>query len=379
MKKYLAAILAIVLVLSLSVPAFADDKNHQTVTIGEDQKAVVENTEEREVIIDDAEDTDKPILNTDVSSSDYIMTHFDDRADLMEETRITETEDAYADLYKYIGLDATFSVYWFEADYLPIDVTITVENLDEYKSYGYLYWKDDKIDNEEWDCELTESDEKQFLRDNWYELKHEFDKVEVADEDLAFDVSKEAEKGTGKKTHTVTLTIESNQPIAIVSPYGLQLAGLDKILWQKHLQPDIPSIAMPPIFIEGTQTAAGPTLLSSDEDVNIVPYKDVAPTLELITEEQWEQFKQGCKELKDQVPKGMTTRYLFYLIEKKGSDIVLRMEDIDTVDKVKCKLYNGSWNEEFCQVIEPGRIGIHADSTGLYAIFTEIQPEPPEA
>lgn len=374
MKKHLAAILAIVLVLSLSVPAFADEKNDTTVTIGKDQKATVENTEEREVIIDDAEDTDKPILNTDVASSDYEMTHFDDRADL-EETRMTETEDAYADLYKYIGLDATFSVYWFEAEVLPIDVTITVENLEEYKSFGYLYWKDDKVDNEEWDCELTESDEKQFLRDNWYELKHEFDKVEVADEDLAFDHSKEAERGTGKKTHTVTLTIESNQPIAIVSPYGLQLAGLDKILWQKHLQPYVPSVEMPPIFIEGTQTAAAPTLLSSDEDVNIVPYKDVAPTLELITEEQWEQFKQGCKELKDQVPEKMTTRYLFYLIEDEPSDIVIRMDDIDTLDKVKVKLYNGTWNEELCKVIEPGRIGIHADGTGLFAVFTEIQTE----
>lgn len=373
MKKHLAAILAIVLVLSLSVPAFADEKNDTTVTIGKDQKATVENTEEREVIIDDAEDTDKPILNTDVASSDYEMTHFDDRADL-EETRMTETEDAYADLYKYIGLDATFSVYWFEAEVLPIDVTITVENLEEYKSFGYLYWKDDTIDGD-WDAELTREDEKQFLRDNWYELKHEFDKVEVADEDLAFDHSKEAERETGKKTHTVTLTIESNQPIAIVSPYGLHLAGLDTLLWQKHHEFHVPSVEMPPIFMQGTQTAAEPTLLSSDEDVNIVPYKDVAPDLELITEEQWEQFKEGCKELKDQVPEKMTTRYLFYLIEDEPSDIVIRMDDIDTLDKVKVKLYNGTWNEELCKVIEPGRIGIHADGTGLFAVFTEIQTE----
>ena len=373
MKKYLAALLAIVLILSLSVPAFAEEKNETTVTIGEDQKATVENTEEREVIIDDAEDTDKPILNTDVASSDYEMTHFDDRAEL-EETRKTETEDAYADLYKYIGRDATFSVYWFESEYLPVDVTITVENLDQYKSFGYLYWKDDTIDGD-WDKELTEEDEKQHLRDNWYELKHEFDKVEVANEDLAFDVSKEANKEGDKKTHTVTLTIETTQPIAIVSPYGLYLAGLDGLLKAKHQEYYYPSVVWPTVIEKGDQTAEKPTVIASDENVNIVPYKDVAPDLELITEEQWAQFKEGCKQLKDQVPKGMTTRYLFYLIEPKPSDIVLRMEDIDTVDKVKCKMFDGSWHEQFCKVPEAGRIAIHADGTGLFAIFTEIETD----
>ena len=227
----------------------------------------------------------------------------------------------------------------------------------------------------DWDSELTKEDEKQHLRDNWYELKHEFDKVELADEDLAFDVGKEADKQGDTKRHTVTLTIESNQPIAIVSPYGLYLAGLDGYLIEKHEQPYAPSVELPPIIIRGDQTSELPSVIASDEDVNIVPYKDVAPDLELITEEQWEQFKEGCKQLKDQVPEKMTTRYLFYLIEDKPSDIVLRMEDIDTVDKIRCKLFDGSWHEQSCKVPEPGRIAIHADNTGLFAVFTEIETE----
>ena len=368
MKKYLAVFMTIALILSLSVPAFADDNADENVIISETEGE----DSDRAVTIKDSDDQDKPILNTDVASSDYEMTHFDDRAELEEETRITETEDAYADLYKYIGRDATFSVYWFESEVLPIDVTITVENLEEYKSYGYLYWKDDVLDSD-WDSELTEEDKNQHLRDNWYEIKHEFDKVEVADEDLAFDLSKESIKeSSDKKTHTVTLTLESNQPIAIVSPYGLYLAGLDVYLTEKPYQPYAPSVVLPPVIERGNQTAEKPTVIASDEDVNIVPYKDIHPDLELITEEQWEQFKQGCKELKDQVPEKMTTRYLFYLIEDRSSDIVIRMEDIVSADKVKCKLYDGSWHDQFCKVTEPGRITIHADNTGLFAVFTEI-------
>ncbi len=369
MKKYLAALLAVILVLSLSVPAFANDPADENVIINEGANV------DREVMIKDSDEQDKPILNTDIASSDYYMTHFDDRAELEEETRIKETEDTYADLYKYIGLDATFSVYWFESEYLPVDVTITVENLEQYKSFGYLYWKDDVLDSD-WDSELTEEDKEQHLRDNWYELKHEFDKVEVENEDLAFDVSKESIKeGADTRIHTVTLTIESNGPIAIVSPYGLYLAGLDVYLYEKHHQPFYPSVEMPPFIERGNQAAERPTVIASDEDVNVVPYKDVHPDLELITEEQWEQFREGCKQLKDQVPDNMTTRYLFFLIEKKPSDIVLRMDDIDTVDKVKCKLYDGSWHDQDCWVTEPGRVTIHADNTGLYAIFTKVETD----
>ena len=377
MKKYIALLLVISIVLTLSVSAFADNEqlDSETLTLDEAQEATVDRSEEREVHINDSEDPDKPILHTDVSSSTYDMTHFDDRKEL-EEVRMLETEDAYTDLYDRIGDNNTYSVYWFESDTLPVDVTITVENVEEYKGFSYLYWKDDKIDGD-WDSELNESDKKQHLIDNWYELKHEFDKVELTRDDLAFDLSKKSVDGKQSeiKKHTVTLTIENNGPIAIVTAYGSFLAGLAKEIKGAKTEWFTSSVYMVPVILRGNQTAELPSIIASDENITIIPYKDVKPDLDLITEEQWEQFKRGCKELKEHVPDGMATRYLFYLIENEPSDIVIRMDDIGIDDKVETKMYDGFWNNLYCKVISPGRVTIHANNTGLYAIFTEIKTD----
>lgn len=343
MKKYLAALLAIVLALSLSVPAFAEAE--ENVVIGEKRTVVIEGAEELD---------DTPVLNTDVTSATYDMIHFDDRKDL-EDSKQDELEDSYNDLFSRIGENATFSEYWFESDVLPIDVIVTIEDKDQYEDFSYQYWEDNE----------------------WKELKHVFNEDTIDEDDLAFDKeSKSADdQGSKERKLTVTLTIEHNGPIAIISTYGSSIGGFRTASSIAKEEAGVTlSVQKTPVAKRGNQTADMPTVIATtDEDVVIVPYKDMHQDLELINDTEWEYFKDGYKQLKDQVPEGMTTRYIFYLKEDEPSEVVLRMDDIETGAMVKCKMYNGSWQEQSCKVEKPGRVNVHADSSGFFAIFTEIE------
>lgn len=316
MKKYLAAILSVALILALSVSALAAGE----IVIGEGRDVVITGAEELK---------DTPALNTDVVETTHQLTHFDDRKELDEEKQ-KELEKSYAEMYDLIGENATFSEYWFESDLLPLDVVIVLEDADSYEDFAYMCYEDGE----------------------WKELEHTFD----------------------EENKTVTLTIYNNMPIAIVSAYGSSRAGFSTttVVIEGEDKP-APSVEMTPTAKRGDRTAEMPTIVTCDEDVTIIPYKDFKPEVDLLQDFQWEIFEKGYKELKEQVPEGMTTRYVFYLTETRPSEVVLRMDDISVGDTVKCKMYNGSWFEEAIEVPRSGRVNISASGSGFYAIFTEIQ------
>lgn len=335
MKKFLAAILAIVMLFALSVPVWADE------TSADDERKIVV---EGDSVLDDT-----PALNTDITDSTYDVTHFDDRKNLQEE-KLLEIEDAYQNMYKRVGDNSCFTTYWFETELpLPIDLIITVEDIDSYKSFSYQCWRDKDPEHPEYGKD-------------WFEIEHEFDKDTISVED----------EKSGKEKHTVTLTIEQNGPITILSEYGAALGGF-KHTPSVDYSGFVGSVSIPPIPKKGDRSAESPTVITCDEGVTIVPYKDVSKELGLINDSQWEQFKEGYKQLDDQVPKGMATRYVFYLIEEEPGVVVIRMDDIIKDEQVKVKVFNGSWLEQYHKVEEPGKVSFEATTSGFFAIFTQIE------
>ena len=305
MKKSLAAFLAVALIFALSVPVLASAETAKNVIVLDGVSELI----------------DTPLLITDIKTSNQLYTHFDER-DILTKPEQTLIETAYQVLFDRIKSKGCMSVYWEDFENYPVTMVIQVEDLESYKSFSYLYWKDD----------------------DWYDLKHEFN-----------DENKE-----------VIMTIEMTGPIAIVATYGS--AGIPGVFKTEGSSHFVGSVKVEDSDEQGTQPALKPNLING-EYFSVVPFYDVS----LLDEHQLNVFQEGYRQLNDVVPEGMTTRYAFYLIADKENEAIFRMDDISRSDNVKCKMFNGSWKDLNCEVFNDGEVKVFDCTDGFYAIFTDIK------
>ena len=305
MKKSIAAFLAIVLTFALFVPVLANAETAKNVIVLDGVNELI----------------DTPLLITDIKTSNQPYTHYDER-DVLAKPEQTLIETAYKVLFDRLKTKGCMSVYWENFESYPVTMVIQVEDLDSYKNFSYLYWKDD----------------------DWYDLEPEFN----------------------DEAREVILTIKKTGPIAIVATYGP--VGIPAVFKKEGGSHFVGSVKVEDTDEEGTQPALNPSLING-EYFTVVPFFDIS----LLDEHQLNIFQEGYKQLKNVVPEGKTTRYAFYLITDKENDAIFRMDDILRADNVKCKMFNGSWGDLECEVVKDGEVKVFNCTDGFYAIFTDVK------
>ena len=339
MKRFTAFLLALVLLFSVQVSSFAiiDSKGleekEQRVR-GRDPRIYdsdydsfivndtdIMETEDKETKLDF--DKDLEVVNDEIIA-EYTEYNYRDELDYDKKKIL---EDAYAILDNAIDQEyGALSVYWTEADFLPYTIIFKIREFDRASGFTYLEFKDDK----------------------WQPMEHEFD----------------------KKNEKVILKVSVNGPIAICySPGGS--SSIIESLYEEYTYLD--SVGREVTEVRGVKASALPTRIHKEEDVVTVAVDQSY----MLTKIDWDVFNKAYKELKDQIPEGMTARYFFWLQEEKPSDVDFTLEDIKPGDKVICKLYNGSdWIEQKVEIPEDGLVKVYFGFSGAALILTEIQELP---
>ena len=339
MKRLTAILLALALLLSVQVSSFAiiDSKGLEETEHGirgrdpriydsDYDSFIVNDTDIMETENKDTEldfDKDLEVVNDEIIA-EYTEYNYRDELDYDKKKIL---EDAYRILDNAIDQKyGALSVYWTEAEFLPYTIVFKIREFDRAEGFTYLEYKDDK----------------------WQPMEHEFD----------------------KKNEKVILKVSVNGPIAICySPGGSE--AIMESLQEQYTYYD--SVEGRTIELQGSKAGSLPARIHKEDDVVTVAVDQSY----MLTEVDWDVFNKAYKELKDQIPEGMTARYFFWLQEEKPSDVDFTLEDIKSGDTVICKLFDGSdWKEQKVEIPEDGLVNVFFEKSGAALILTEIQALP---
>ncbi|MDO4982861.1 MAG: hypothetical protein Q4E35_04810 [Eubacteriales bacterium] len=334
MKRFIAVILAMIMLLGVQAGSFAirenDFEEKEFADKGRDPSIydydmdsfLVNNTD---IMNTEEKDTDYIFpegleVDRDKMVADYTEYNYRDELDL-EKKQILE--DAYLILDNAIDQEyGELSVYWSEADFLPYQIVFKIREFEQATGFTYLEYKDDK----------------------WQEMKHEFD----------------------EKNQLVIITVSVNGPIAICHSPGGSAAILKKLA---EMSTVFDSVTGTTKVTKGSTASSLPIRIHKRDDVVTIAV-DQAYMLERVN---WDVFNEAYKEVKDEIPEGMTARYFFWLQEEKPSEVEFALEDIKVGDNVLVKLFDGKWKELRVEIPEDGLINVHFDQCGAILIMTDIK------